>query len=317
MVHHSEALLACLDAVRPRTIVEVGAYAGDLTRVLVDWASRHGGGVTAVDPAPQSPLVELAERRPELQLRRQTSLDALPEIELPEVVIIDGDHNYYTVSEELRIVGERAPDTQLPLLLFHDVCWPHGRRDDYFDPQQIPAEYRHTLVGAGAGLVPGDPGVRADGLPYPKSAAREGGPRNGVLTAVEDFVTQRQGLRLVVIPAFFGFGAVWHTDATWSERLDAVLGPWDRQPLLERLEENRTEHIAQEHALRVALWDAQGARTRRDAVLERLLESSAFAVAERLSRLRVRARIAPSRSVVSKAEIRRAMQDRPPTPPGS
>ena len=54
--------------------------------------------------------------------------------------MIDGDHNYFTVSEELRLIGERAPGAELPLLLFHDVCWPHGRRDDYFDPEQIPAD---------------------------------------------------------------------------------------------------------------------------------------------------------------------------------
>ena len=40
-----------------------------------------------------------------------------------------------------------------------------------------------------------------------------------------------------------------------------------------------------------------------------MLESSAFAVAERLSRLRVRAGIAPAQSVISKDEIRRALGD--------
>ena len=45
-------------------------------------------------------------------------------------------------------------------------------------------------------------------------------------------------------------------------------------------------------------------------MLRRMLESSAFAVAERLSRLRVRARIAPSQSVISKDEIRRALDGR-------
>ena len=30
-------------------------------------------------------------------------------IPLPDAVIVDGDHNYYTVSEELRLIGERAP----------------------------------------------------------------------------------------------------------------------------------------------------------------------------------------------------------------
>jgi hypothetical protein len=38
-----------------------------------------------------------------------------------------------------------------------------------------------------------------------------------------------------------------------------------------------------------------------------MLESSAFAVAERLSRLRVKAGVAPAQSVISKDEIRRVL----------
>jgi hypothetical protein len=44
-------------------------------------------------------------------------------------------------------------------------------------------------------------------------------------------------------------------------------------------------------------------------VLQRLLDSRAFAVAERLSRLRHRMGIATNDSIVSKDEIRRAVAD--------
>jgi hypothetical protein len=46
---------------------------------------------------------------------------------------------------------------------------------------------------------------------------------------------------------------------------------------------------------------------RQEAVLRRLLESSAFGVAEKLSRLRKRAGIGPAHPVLSKDEIRRAL----------
>lgn len=309
MVHHSEALLGVLDAVKARSVVEVGAYAGDLTRVVVDWASRTGAKVQAVDPSPQDALVKLAERHEGLELIRETSLDALPKLEMPDVAIIDGDHNYWTVFEELRLIGERAEGADLPLLLFHDVCWPHARRDDYFNAELIPAEFRQPLVPEGEGIFPGDPGTRRGGLPYPRSAAREGGPRNGVLTAVEDFVAGREGLRLVVVPAFFGFGAVWHTDAPWAQAVAAVLDPLDRNPLLQRLEDNRVLHIAEEQAMRVQHWILQEQLTRQRHVLTRLLQSSAFMVAEQLSRLRVRAGIAPGQSIISKEEIRAALSE--------
>jgi hypothetical protein len=309
MAHHAELTLRCLDTVSARSVAEIGAYAGDLTGVLVEWAAQSHARVVAIDPSPQDQLVALASERAELELIRDTSLQALPKLALADVLIIDGDHNYYTVLEELRLIGERATGADFPLLLFHDVCWPHGRRDDYFEPEQIPAEYRQPITGEHAGIFPGEAGARRDGLPYRRSAAREGGPHNGVLTAVEDFVADRHGLRLVVVPAFFGFGAVWDRAAPWADDLARVLDPWDRNSLLQRLESNRIHHIAEEHALRVAQWDAQERLARQEGVLRRLLESSAFAVAERLSQVRVRAGIAPGQSVVSRDEVRRALGD--------
>jgi hypothetical protein len=309
MVHHSTALLACLDAVQAKSVAEVGAYAGDLTRVLVHWAAASGGTVVAIDPAPQPALVAMSNEHPELELVRATSLAALAEIELADVIILDGDHNYYTVTEELRLIGERAAGPDLPLLLFHDVCWPHGRRDDYFDPEQIPGDFRQPLIRAGLGIHPGDPGARRGGLPYPRSAAQEGGARNGVLTAVEDFVSASDELELAVVPAFFGFGAVWHRQVPWARDVAEILMPLNGNPLLARMERNRVSHIAEEHALRTALWDQQERQTRQEQVLRRMLQSSAFVVAERLSKLRVRAGIATGQSVISRAEIRQALDD--------
>jgi hypothetical protein len=308
MAHHAELLLPCLDAVGARSVVEVGAFAGDLTRLLADWASRSGVRVVAVDPAPQDGLVELGRERDEVELIPETSFEALPRIELPDAIVIDGDHNHHVVSEELRLIGERAPSAELPLLLVHDVAWPHGRRDDYFAPEQIPEEHRQPLAGDDGGLFPGNPGLRPGGLPYPRSAAREGGPRNGVLTAVEDFVSARDGLRLVVVPVFFGFGAIWHRDAPWAGAVAEILDPWDRNPLLERLERNRIHHVATAHVRQAEIWRLEERHVRQEAVFRRLLESSAFALAERLSRLRVHVGIAPSQSVVSKDEIRAALK---------
>jgi hypothetical protein len=303
LLNDAELLIACLDAAQARSVVEVGAYAGDLTGLLLDWAATSGARVWAIDPSPQKELVALDESRSELELVRATSHEALERIPLPDAAIIDGDHNYFTVSEELRIIGERAQGATLPLLLFHDVCWPHGRRDDYFAPDLIPAEHRQPTI-EGGNLFPGEPGVRAGGLPYRWPAAREGGPRNGVLTAVEDFVEAHGGLRLAIVPAFFGLGVVWDTGAPWADEMAETLEPWDRNPLLERMEANRVLHLT-------STLRANYRAGRQEAVLRRLLESRAFALAERLSRLRHRAGIATDTSVVSREDIRRALGDEP------
>ncbi|MGI8557193.1 MAG: class I SAM-dependent methyltransferase [Solirubrobacteraceae bacterium] len=310
MAHFAEILLPCLNATGARSVIEVGAFAGDLTRLLVAWAVESDAHVGAIDPAPQKQLVELADEHPELDLIRETSLEALPHIELPDVVIIDGDHNYYTVREELRMIEARAPGSNLPLLLFHDVSWPHARRDDYFDVDKVPASFRQPLAGSRGGILPEEGGLRpGGGLPYPRSAATEGGEHNGVLTAVEDFVAAHEDLRLVVVPAFFGFGAVWNQHASWAGELAEILRPWDRNAMLVRLEANRVHHLAEGETRRAEIWKLQERLARQEFLLRRLLDSSAFGVAERLSALRERAGIAKEHVVVSKQQIRRVLGD--------
>jgi Methyltransferase domain len=303
----SELLIPLLDAVGATSVAEIGAFAGDLTRVLVDWAGTTQARVLAIDPSPQPGLIRLEQDSPELELVRQTSLEALPQMPLTDVVIIDGDHNYFTVSEELRLLAARAEGASLPLLLFHDVCWPHGRRDDYFDVMQIPSESRHEVAGEYAGIAPGESGLSPGGLPYPRSSRHEGGERNGVLTAVEDFVATRLELRLAVVPAFFGFGVVWSLRADWADEVARIVDPWDRNPILERLEANRVHQLALRHQRAAELWETQARQSRQQILLERLLRSSAFSIAERLSRLRIRMGIAEAESAVSKDEIRRVL----------
>jgi hypothetical protein len=313
----AEILFPCLEAVAPKVILEIGAYRGELTSVLLEWAAPGGVRVAAVEPHPPDELLELEKQRPELELVRETSHEALRHLPLPDAVIIDGDHNYYTVSEELRLIGERAADGELPLLLFHDVGWPHARRDTYWAPDRIPEEHRQPLA-RDVTLAPDEPGIARGGLPFECAAEREGGPRNGVLTALEDFVAEREGLRLATVPAFFGFGVLWPEGAPWSDKVASIVEPWDRNPLLERLEAQRVSHLAVRltHAGeldkardRIAQRDQrlreQGEQLQeQERLLRAMLGSRAFRVAERLSRLNQR-----GRPMFSREQVRRALRD--------
>jgi len=274
LANFAEVLFPSLDAVAPKSVIEVGAYRGAFTAELLDWASKSGATITAIEPEPPDELEELISRHPELEVVREPSHDALRHLPRADVVILDGDHNYYTLSEELRLIDEGATDAGLPLLLFHDVCWPHARRDTYYAPDRIPEEHRQPIA-EDAAVVPGDPGVVMMGLRYRYAAAREGGPRNGVLTAIEDFIGGREDLRLAVVPAFFGLGIVWSHSAPWADAVGDVVDPWDGNPILKRLEENRLEHIV-DH---IHMENQQ-------AVLRSFLHSRAFALAERMSRIR-------------------------------
>ncbi len=66
LVNVKEILRACLDARGARSVLEVGAYAGDLTRELLDWAADTGATVTAIDPEPMAELRAVANQHPEL-----------------------------------------------------------------------------------------------------------------------------------------------------------------------------------------------------------------------------------------------------------
>jgi hypothetical protein len=329
-----ELLFGCLDAVGAKSVLEIGGYKGELTSELLDWADRSGARITSLDPEPPEELLELGKQRPELELLLKTSHDALREVELPDAIVVDGDHNYYTLSEELRIVGERAPGAEIPLMMFHDVGWPHARRDTYYVPERIPEEHRQPLARE-VYLSPTEPGISEDGgLPFVCTAEREGGPANGTLTALEDFVNTRQGMRLATVPAFFGFGVLWHTEAPWADAVAEIVDPWDRHPLLDRLEANRVSQIversrdlvrakkvndeleqrsrAQGNRLRekeeeiherAATMRALDARLRsQQKLLRRMLNSRAIALAERLSRLR-----RGGDPAVSRDEIRRVL----------
>ena len=299
---HFDTVTALLDAAQPGSILEVGAYAGDITRLLLDWARPSGARVIAVDPFPQPKLEQLDAERDDLELVRAPSLEALESISRPDVAIVDGDHNYYTVREELRLIAQ-ASGERLPLILAHDLTWPHGRRDSYFDPDAIPPAERQPMVEA-APLFPEVEGTRPGGLVYTWAAAREGGPGNGVRTAVEDFAQSIPNARLAVIPAFFGLGVIWQEDAPWAHAVARIVEPLDDDPLLARLEANRVLHLASSH---LHLNEAAKLRERlqkQEKLLNDLLQSKSFSVAERISRVRQRGKPA-----ISKSDVRRALAD--------
>ena len=114
-----------------------------------------------------------------------------------------------------------------------------------------------------------------------------------MLTAIEDFIAGREQLQLALVPAFFGLGLLWERGAPWAGAMADLIAPWDRSPLLERLEADRLAHIVDRYRL-----DHQST------LLRALLNSRAFGVAEALSSVRQR-----GDPVVSKAQIRRLLGD--------
>src|SRR4029078_11929786 len=95
----------------------------------------------------------------------------------------------------------RAAGAPLPVLIMHDVGWPYGRRDLYYAPDRVPEEFRQPYEQERRRLRTKK--VRPTGVlnPLHYNAALEGGPRNGVMTALDDFVAEYdRPLRVLVLP---------------------------------------------------------------------------------------------------------------------
>ncbi len=303
MINNAELVLGCLETAGVQSVLEVGAYKGEFTRLLLRWSEQGSGArILAIDPAPQPELEQLCTDNPSLGVIRQPSLQALAELDqLPDAVILDGDHNYYTLTQELSLIDQRErAGERFPLVLLHDVCWPHGRRDDYFDPESIPAEHRQPVVPEGK-VYPGIEGIHRGGLPYHFPAAREGGPRNGILTAAEDFAGPRDHLTLVVVPAFFGLGVLFDRRAAYADELSDLLAVWDRHPLLARLERNRVLHLASSQIQLQLATRAETRATAMEAILDAVLHSRAFALTRLWTRIRTRGNDPFSAEQISRA----------------
>src|SRR5262249_38662978 len=149
-----------------------------------------------------------------------------------DAYLIDGDHNYATVSGELRAIDTAVSEfgrSYFPLVILHDVGWPAGRRGQYYAPGRIPAAPPppHSWdIGVEIDKPDGIPGRGFRGDGGFAWALTEGGPGNGVRTAVEDFVADQPELRFFTVAPVFGLGVVIDRRAPWAARAAELLVPW-------------------------------------------------------------------------------------------
>ena len=205
-----------MDALNPQRICEIGIGNGDFSRRLIGDCRQRSASYIGVDPSTSSEFADELQGD-NVQFVRKASLDALDEIDACDLYFIDGDHNYYTVKNELESIRRAAPE--ISILILHDVDWPWARRDQYCDPDAIPEAYRHQY-SRDKKVAPGDKCLAEHGFSGEESdysyaaALEEGGAGNGVLTAVDDFVSAHasDAWRLLLIPAVFGLGILYRRD---------------------------------------------------------------------------------------------------------
>lgn len=247
MCEFSDIILEALNIAGAREIVEIGAEYGGMSALLAEHAAEAGGRLTSIDPMPKKEFVQWVGENPHVRHIAKPSLQGFDEVSGVDAWLVDGDHNWFTVFHELKQIEALSKRDGKPLLAFlHDIDWPAARRDMYYAPDQIPEEFRHAYDYDG-GAIPGFPGLIPNrgfrGMGQFAFACHEGGPRNGVLTAVEDFLEDVHGaggnLAFCEIPAVFGLGVLFSMDAEWSNALAEMIVPFHENRLLRTLEENR------------------------------------------------------------------------------
>ena len=220
-------------------IVEVGSEAGAVSVQLSVIAAQRGGTLTTVEPFP-SELVRERARKGALLLVEGYSPQALEGIGPAGLFVLDGDHNYGTVMAELQAAFAQGD----PIVVLHDVGWPCGDRDFYYDPSQLAPQdvLPHSFdrgLGTSAELEPPGMGLwRAS--PF-AMAITSGGPRNGVRTACEDFLAARPELTWLTTPLVCGLGVMGRRDSPQWTEVETIMAPYVSNPTLEAMERHRVE----------------------------------------------------------------------------
>lgn len=225
-------------------VVEIGSESGAVSARLADVAAARGGRLWVVEPSPSARLRRLAAEQGHVRLVEGFSPAVLAGLPTAGLYVVDGDHNYVTVRGELKEVFGRA-DAAGSLAVLHDVGWPSGRRDQYYAPERLhdedvhPHSFTRGAVVGQAELAGEGQGFRGEGAFA--FALHEGGPRNGVLTAVEDVLAEDPDLALLTTPLVFGVGVVgrrsWHR---WKQ-VEDVMAPYTDNPVLAQVERNRLD----------------------------------------------------------------------------
>ena len=250
--HWNKTILPLIEKIKPKHIVEIGSATGINTNNILDYCRHNNSKLTAIDPKPKFDVNELKDEYGEkFEFFEELSLNALPFLEKFDIILIDGDHNWYTVFSELKSIEQHyQKENGFPIIILHDICWPYGRRDLYYNPDTIPNDY--LLPYAELGMIPNQKELSKDkgmGLNYKgfNNALYEGGDKNGVLTAVEDFIHESPlDLIFYSIPAYHGLGILFLKNNNIQEIVENII---DYPSIMEDLEK---------HYLKVITSDMRG-----------------------------------------------------------
>ena len=215
-----------LKELKPKHILEIGSQRGYNTTKILNFCEKYGSKLSSVDPFPLYDYEKLQEKyEDKFNIYRDLSLNVLADIKNVDVALIDGDHNWYTVYNELQLIFKNC-DGKFPFIFCHDVGWPYGRRDLYYNPDNIPPYFQQPFKKAGI-LPEQHELVESGGLnSHLYNSIYENNNKNGVLTAIEDFIHDSHlDLMLYVFEGINGLAVIFEKtkeNITVFENFDSI-----------------------------------------------------------------------------------------------
>ncbi|WP_296893642.1 hypothetical protein [uncultured Methanobrevibacter sp.] len=131
-----------------------------------------------------------------------------------DAIFINGDPNWYTVFHELNNIYDN--NEEFPLVFFCNNVFPHKRRDTYFSFDIIPPEYINEYSDK---LDLGDGIFIKDGFYH---AIHENTPKNGVLTAIEDFLDNHDDIGMMDLKLTDGITILFPISTINQIRIDKI-----------------------------------------------------------------------------------------------
>ncbi|RBQ22790.1 Glycosyltransferase AglI [Candidatus Methanobinarius endosymbioticus] len=228
-------MLPIIESVNAKYIIEVGSDSGINTKNILKYCLGNDAKMLAIDPFPKFDVNEYKEEFGEkFEIYEELSLNILSNLENYDVIILDGDHNWYTVYNELKTIEKTFQGKKFPIIFLHDTGWPYARRDLYYNPKTIPAPFLHSYAKKGISLdqelLDDEKGLNHD----LNNAIHEKTPKNGVLSGIEDFISQSERkLYFRKINIFHGLGIISDDDQELKNIIDSNIQYGDLLELLE------------------------------------------------------------------------------------
>ena len=152
----------------------------------------------------------------------EKSLNVLPNLKSFDAIFIDDDPNWYTVYNELKLIKKN--NNSFPLVFICNNKYPYKRRDAYTNPNDIPKQYINECSNELPIIFEENGQTRNiminDNFCH---ALYEDTPKNGVLTAIEDFLNENSSLKLLEINSLEGICLIYEHSKDNELKINKIL----------------------------------------------------------------------------------------------